>query len=145
MTNGHTALQAWHWQKQLLAHVCALSDGNLSSADWLAAVRAEVGLTSPSTAGDDAPGKVCGCLLLLQHAPVYTLGTGSSTSHLRFDPDDPPLPVYRTERGGEVTYHGPGQLVMYPVMDLRQLQPDLHWYMRGLEEVVIRWASCNSI
>jgi hypothetical protein len=46
---------------------------------------------------------------LPQHPPVYTLGAGSSEEHLRFDPADPPHPLHRTERGGEVTYHGPGQ------------------------------------
>jgi len=59
------------------------------------------------------------------------------TSHYRFDPEDPPLPLHRTERGGEVTFHGPGQLVVYPILDLQRLQPDLHLYLRGLEESVI--------
>ncbi|CAN1123347.1 Octanoyltransferase LIP2p2, chloroplastic [Linum perenne] len=48
-------------------------------------------------------------LIVLQHLPVYTLGTGSSVEHLHFEMDDAPFDVYRTERGGEVTYHGPGQ------------------------------------
>ncbi|KAJ4913621.1 Plastidial lipoyltransferase 2 [Raphanus sativus] len=51
---------------------------------------------------------------------------------------DAPFDVYRTERGGEVTYHGPGQLVMYPIINLRNHEMDLHWYLRTLEEVVIR-------
>ena len=115
-----------------------------------------------------------GSLLLLQHPPVYTLGTGATEGHLKFDPAASPLPLYRTERGGEVrralqcccccrasprpplfiarccppipnctqvTYHGPGQLVLYPILDLRcaPLRPDLHWYLRSLEEVVVRW------
>jgi lipoate-protein ligase B len=49
----------------------------------------------------------CVCL---QHPPVYTLGAGSSEDHLKFDLQQPPHPLYRTERGGEVTYHGPGQV-----------------------------------
>ncbi|XP_042478583.1 octanoyltransferase LIP2p2, chloroplastic-like isoform X3 [Macadamia integrifolia] len=49
-----------------------------------------------------------------------------------------PYDVYRTERGGEVTFHGPGQLVMYPILNLRYHKMDLHWYLRALEEVVIR-------
>ena len=51
-------------------------------------------------------------VVLLQHQPCYTLGRGASTSHLRFDPADPPLPLHRIDRGGEVTHHAPGQLVL---------------------------------
>ena len=76
--------------------------------------------------------------ILLQHQPVYTLGAGATEAHLRFDPEFPPLPLYRIERGGEVTYHGPGQLVLYPILNLKLFNPDLHWYLRSLEEVVIR-------
>ncbi|KAI3966067.1 hypothetical protein MKW92_040604 [Papaver armeniacum] len=77
-------------------------------------------------------------LIILQHHPVYTLGTASSEEFLNFNRDDAPYDVYRTERGGEVTYHGPGQLVMYPIINLRYHKMDLHWYLRALEEVVIR-------
>lgn len=80
-------------------------------------------------------------LILLQHPSVYTLGAGSSTAHLHFDPESPPHPLHRTERGGEVTYHGPGQWVMYPIVNLKQHTPDLHWYLRSLEQVVIRYCS----
>ena len=62
-------------------------------------------------------------VLLVQHEPVYTLGAGSTTENLLFDEEDPPLPLYRTERGGEVTYHGPGQLVLYPVSPLDRHVP----------------------
>ncbi|XP_021733976.1 plastidial lipoyltransferase 2-like [Chenopodium quinoa] len=77
-------------------------------------------------------------LIMLQHPPVYTLGTGSSEEFLNFNVKDSPYDVIRTERGGEVTYHGPGQLVMYPIINLRNHNMDLHWYLRALEEVVIR-------
>nr|XP_027077482.1 octanoyltransferase LIP2p, chloroplastic-like isoform X2 [Coffea arabica] len=77
-------------------------------------------------------------LIILQHHPVYTLGTRSSEAYLNFSMKNAPINVYRTERGGEVTYHGPGQLVMYPIINLRYHKMDLHWYLRALEEVVIR-------
>jgi lipoyl(octanoyl) transferase len=77
-------------------------------------------------------------LFLLQHPPVYTLGTGSSLDFLKFDLESSPAPVYRIERGGEVTYHCPGQLVGYPILNLRHYQTDLHWYLRQLEEVILQ-------
>ncbi|KAE9466618.1 hypothetical protein C3L33_01467, partial [Rhododendron williamsianum] len=63
---------------------------------------------------------------------------GSYFDDLWTEKKDAPYDVYRTERGGEVTYHGPGQLVMYPILNLRYHEMDLHWYFRALEEVVIR-------
>ncbi|CAA6657737.1 unnamed protein product [Spirodela intermedia] len=80
----------------------------------------------------------CDALIALQHPPVYTLGTGSLEEYLKFDAEDAPFEVFRTERGGEVTFHGPGQLVMYPILNLRRHKMDLHWYLRSLEEVIIR-------
>jgi lipoate-protein ligase B len=78
-------------------------------------------------------------LLLLEHEPVYTLGRGAALTNVLFDPAAPGAPqLHRSERGGEVTYHGPGQVVGYPVLDLRRHRQDLHWYMRQVEEVVIR-------
>ncbi|MCS6815136.1 MAG: lipoyl(octanoyl) transferase LipB, partial [Cyanobacteria bacterium] len=75
-------------------------------------------------------------LLLLEHPPVYTLGQGASLEFLKVDPTT--VEMHRVERGGEVTYHCPGQLVAYPILNLKRYQPDLHWYLRQLEEVAIR-------
>lgn len=77
-------------------------------------------------------------LLLMEHPPVYTLGQGSTLENLKFSLDDSPHPIFRIERGGEVTHHCPGQLVGYPILDLKRHRQDLHWYLRQLEEVVIR-------
>ncbi|PSN19483.1 lipoyl(octanoyl) transferase [filamentous cyanobacterium CCP5] len=76
-------------------------------------------------------------LLLLEHPPVYTLGRGSAAEFVKFVPGGSQPKLIRTERGGEVTYHCPGQLVGYPVLDLSSYQRDLHWYLRQLEEVII--------
>lgn len=76
-------------------------------------------------------------LLLLEHPPVYTLGTGARTEFLKFDPQSNDYELHRVERGGEVTYHCPGQLVGYPILNLRYYQTDLHWYLRQLESVLI--------
>jgi lipoyl(octanoyl) transferase len=77
-------------------------------------------------------------LILLEHPSVYTLGQGSSLEFLKFDPTQTPALLHRTERGGEVTYHCPGQLVGYPILNLHYYRQDLHWYLRQLEEVLIR-------
>lgn len=76
-------------------------------------------------------------LLLFEHQPCYTLGRGASTAHLRFDPAQPPLPLFRIDRGGEVTHHLPGQLVLYPVLNLQRHGADLHLYLRQLEGVLL--------
>ena len=77
-------------------------------------------------------------LILLEHPPIYTLGQGSSLEFLKFNIDKNADKVYRVERGGEVTYHCPGQLVGYPILNLQHYCKDLHWYLRQLEEVLIR-------
>lgn len=77
-------------------------------------------------------------LILLEHPPVYTLGHGASLEFMKFDPTGSEFEVHRVERGGEVTYHCPGQLVGYPILNLRRHRQDLHWYLRQLEEVSIR-------
>ncbi|MEM7555880.1 MAG: lipoyl(octanoyl) transferase LipB [Cyanobacteria bacterium P01_A01_bin.84] len=77
-------------------------------------------------------------LLILEHPPVYTLGKGADEQFLNFDPANIDTQVYRVERGGEVTYHCPGQLVGYPILNLKRHRQDLHWYLRQLEEVLIR-------
>ena len=76
-------------------------------------------------------------VLLLEHEPCYTLGRGASEAFLRFDPGQPPAPLFRIDRGGEVTHHAPGQLVLYPVLNLQRHGADLHQYLRQLEAVVI--------
>ncbi len=77
-------------------------------------------------------------LILLEHPPVYTLGSGSRLEFLKFDPVDSDREVYRIERGGEVTYHAPGQLVGYPILNLHHYRQDLHWYLRQLEAVILQ-------
>jgi len=75
-------------------------------------------------------------LLLLEHPPVYTLGRGGDPRHLGTAISGV-APVYRDHRGGQVTYHGPGQLVGYPILGLRDLRPDVRWYLGMLESVLV--------
>ncbi len=73
-------------------------------------------------------------LLLLEHPPVVTLGRNSQQAHLLRAEG---IEVFEVERGGDITYHGPGQLVGYPILDLTQHRRDLHWYLRTLEQALI--------
>ena len=80
-------------------------------------------------------------LLLVEHEPVITLGRSSQDAHLLANPEQlgrRGVRVYEVERGGDVTFHGPGQLVGYPIIDLKRHRQDLHWYLRQVEEVLIR-------
>lgn len=79
-------------------------------------------------------------LLLCEHPHVYTLGKSGNAQHLLVDSkslQEKGISFYQTNRGGDITYHGPGQLVVYPVLDLEQFFTDLRKYMRYLEEAVI--------
>ena len=75
-------------------------------------------------------------LLLLEHEPIYTIGRTPDRSSLR-DPAALPHPLVVTGRGGQATFHGPGQLIGYPILDLKPRGQDLHRYLRGLEEMLI--------
>jgi lipoate-protein ligase B len=81
-------------------------------------------------------------LLLVEHPPVVTLGRGArDPSHLIATPAllaARGVELFEVERGGDVTFHGPGQLVGYPIIDLARHKQDLHWYLRQLEELLIR-------
>lgn len=119
---------AWQWQRQLVARYKAASLSQTAAADtdqrW-------------SEAATDS-------LILLQHLPVYTLGQGADSRFLRasIQADDE---IHRVERGGEATYHCPGQLVGYPILNLHYYRLDLHWYLRALEEVIIRTLACYGL
>ncbi|MEY2509591.1 MAG: lipoyl(octanoyl) transferase [Verrucomicrobiota bacterium] len=75
-------------------------------------------------------------LLLLEHEPVYTIGRTPDQSSLRGG-EHLPHPLFPINRGGQATYHGPGQLIGYPIIDLRNCGQDLHRYLRWLEEVLV--------
>ena len=80
-------------------------------------------------------------LLLVEHPPVLTLGRSSKERHLLATPAllaARGVELFEVERGGDVTFHGPGQLVGYPIVDLKRHKQDLHWYLRQVEEALIR-------
>jgi lipoate-protein ligase B len=80
-------------------------------------------------------------LILLEHNPVITLGRRGNRQHILASPEvltAEEIQIYHVERGGEVTYHGPGQIVGYPILSLRNWHRDVSWYLFNLEEVLIR-------
>lgn len=103
----------------------------LANLDYLAAIRLQerlVALKQRNSLSD--------VLLFVEHPHVYTLGRGGKEANVLAPRE---VPVHRTSRGGDVTYHGPGQLVVYPIVDLRsKLRKDVHRYVRNLEQSAIQ-------
>jgi|SRR5665213_6495 len=85
-------------------------------------------------AADIAEGRAGELVWLLEHPPLYTSGTSGKATDLL----EPRFPVFDTGRGGQITYHGPGQRVAYAMLDLKQRRPDVRAYVAGLEEWIIR-------
>lgn len=79
--------------------------------------------------------------LFCEHPPVYTLGKSGKMEHLLLSEaelTERGYSFFPTNRGGDITYHGPGQIVGYPILDLEKFRADIGWYLRNLEEVIIR-------
>ncbi len=114
---------------------------------WLGRVTHEAALQLQYDLVDQRrTGAIGDTILLLEHEPVYTIGRTPDKSSLSSQADSPavplPHPVVEISRGGQATYHGPGQLVGYPVLDLQHRGRDLHQYLRALESALIAF-SCH--
>ncbi len=89
---------------------------------------------------DRVAGKIRDTVITVEHDPVFTIGRSGSANNILVPPevlDAAGITVYEVERGGDITYHGPGQLVVYPIIDLRDQGRDLRRYIRNLEQGVI--------
>jgi len=89
-------------------------------------------------------GEIPDAVLLLEHPPTVTVGKTGKLDNVLVSPDELKangVSLFFTDRGGDVTYHGPGQLVIYPILDLRERNRDVHAYVHDLEEVVVRTLS----
>jgi lipoyl(octanoyl) transferase len=110
----------------------------LGNVDYEQALRLQDALVAARQA--ESVGDV---LLLLEHPHVYTLGRGASEHYLIAPPKR--IPIHRVSRGGQVTYHGPGQLVGYPIAKLEGAARDVHAYLRGLEATIIQTLAIQGI
>jgi lipoyl(octanoyl) transferase len=116
---------AWDLQEELLAE-----NVKIKSAKW--------NTRSQEVATDE---ETVHHLLFVEHPPVYTLGKSGKMDHVLISEEERQknnLGFYKINRGGDITFHGPGQIVAYPIFDLEKFYTDIGRYMRSLEEVVIR-------
>jgi lipoate-protein ligase B len=90
-----------------------------------------------------SPGQDCECVYLVEHPHILTLGRKGNDANVlrRIGVDGEEIPVLRINRGGDVTYHGPGQLIGYPILDLSRRNRDVHRHLRRLEAILIRCAA----
>ena len=85
-------------------------------------------------------GLICDTLILAEHTPVFTIGRTGSRKNLLIDEDtlkEKRIGLFEVDRGGDITFHGPGQLLLYPIIDLTARGRDLHKYLRMLEEIIV--------
>lgn len=109
---------------------------------WLGRIGYEEGLGLQRRHAEELlAGRAAEHLYLLEHPPTFTIGRQGTPEEVLWDERECQrrgVRVFTVDRGGRITYHGPGQLVGYPVLDLRRHGRDVHAYLRGLEEVLIR-------
>jgi lipoyl(octanoyl) transferase len=92
--------------------------------------------------------EIAGAIIFSEHFPVFTVGRSGNKDNFILSADDIKargINIIEADRGGDITFHGPGQIVGYPVFDLRGYYKDLHRYMRSLEDIIIRTLSCYGI
>ena len=110
-----------------------ISDTQIGYADSVATMEARVAAIASGSASEQ--------IWLLEHPPLYTAGTSAKVQHAQ----SATLPVFQSGRGGQVTYHGPGQRVAYIMLDLKSRKPDVRAYVSALEEMMIRTLAAFNI
>jgi len=126
--------QAWDYQEELLRENVRIKSEAGKHADSLSAS------FSGNGAPDEPPADTRHYLLFVEHPPVYTLGKSGHMENVLIDEQqmkEKGMEFFRTNRGGDITFHGPGQLVGYPVLDLEKFYTDIGRYLRSLEETII--------
>ncbi len=112
----------------------------LGRVDFAAALALQEDFVARKREQSDSPDEI----LLLEHEPVYTIGRTPDKSSL-LGAKHLPHPLFAINRGGQATYHGPGQLMCYPIVDLRRCGQDLHRYLRWLEQTLIDFLARHGI
>jgi lipoyl(octanoyl) transferase len=126
MVNDRQSLDLTSFTAPLSEVEWLISDAPVPYPEAVAAMETRV--------ADIAEGRACELVWLLEHPPLYTSGTSGKTTDLL----DPRFPMFVTGRGGQLTYHGPGQRVAYVMLDLKRRRPDVRAYVAGLEQWIIR-------
>src|ERR1700730_8863942 len=130
--------QAWDYQESLLQH-------NLAVKSIASGLREQVTADSILSDAGHLPlvpnqSSTTNYLLLVEHPPVYTLGKSGKPEHVLLNEEERKkrgIEFFNINRGGDITYHGPGQIVGYPILDLENFFTDIGRYLRSLEEVII--------
>ena len=126
--------QAWDYQESLL------QKNLLVKARAMNLDLAETGRGNGHETTQEPKGSTTNYLLFVEHPPVYTLGKSGKEEHVLLNEEEREkrgIQFFRTNRGGDITYHGPGQIVGYPIFDLENFFTDIGKYLRSLEEVII--------
>jgi len=129
--------QAWDKQETLFAETVKTKLDNRNREVALAAAKNETGGVAYDTLEAD---ETFNYLVFCEHPHVYTMGNSGKDEHLLLDEaglKEKEATYYRIKRGGDITYHGPGQIVSYPILDLENFFTDIHLYLRTLEEAII--------
>jgi len=129
----HLGLQPYQqvWQQQEATLQAILEQKKAAAAS--ATMQPGAGVNHSTAATDNH-------LLLVQHPPVYTLGKSGKVENILISAEEMAalgIEYFKINRGGDITFHGPGQLVGYPIVDLEQFKTDIGWYLRSLEQVII--------
>jgi lipoyl(octanoyl) transferase len=125
--NNQSYQEVWDLQEKILQQKIAVKSG-LRGDD------------SNGNAFQIVPENIADHLFFVEHNPVYTLGKSGDIRHVLIDDEqrkEQGIEFFKINRGGDITFHGPGQLVAYPILNLENYKTDLGWYLRSLEEVVI--------
>ncbi|MBW0177472.1 lipoyl(octanoyl) transferase LipB [Sediminibacterium sp.] len=129
----------WDWQEEMLKEKVAMK-AVLRQTEEQRNREISNDQVVESAAGVGRLTKIPHHLLFVEHSPVYTLGKSGKEEHILIPPEEMAargIDYFHINRGGDITFHGPQQVVGYPIIDLEQFKTDLGWYLRSLEEVII--------